>query len=714
LNELAPPWTEAQRLEALESYGILDTPSEPAFDDIAKLAALTCDAPIALVSLVGKERQWFKSELGIGIPETPRSVSICASALREKELLVVPDLTRDPRFADNPLVTGDPYVRFYAGAVLRTPEGLPLGTVCVLDHKPRPHGLKEGQAFTLRVLARQVMMQMQLRRAVAERENALREQEDALEAIRESEERFRVIANSAPVPIWVTSASGPREFTNFAYQEFLGVSYDEALTYDWRRAIHPDHLPRILKEQVAGESSGRTFTLECVYKRADGEWRWLRSISQPRLGSHGERNGFIGIAHDITSSKQAEQDLQQMNQLLEERVNEALAKQAQTEETLRQSQKMEAVGQLTGGIAHDFNNLLAGIVGSLDLMRMRIAQGRTGELDRYLDGAMNSANRAASLTHRLLAFSRRQPLAPRPVDANELIASVEELLRRTTGPSIQIDLGLEAGLWATLCDANQLENAILNLVINARDAMPDGGRVRIETANIYLEERDIVATDEEKPGPYICLSVSDTGVGIDPAILDKVFDPFFTTKPLGQGTGLGLSMIYGFAKQSDGHARIHSEVGRGTSVKIYLPRHQRAGKEAAPTQGEQMEREKLGSATVLVVEDEEIVRSLIVEVLEDLGYRVLEAADGPAGLSVLQSPEPIALLITDVGLPGMNGRQLADAGRERRPGLKTMFITGYAESAMLSSSKLEAGMTVLTKPFAVNALEDHIRKTMQA
>jgi PAS domain S-box-containing protein len=714
LNELAPPWTEAQRLEALESYGILDTPSEPAFDDIAKLAALTCDAPIALVSLVGKERQWFKSELGIGIPETPRSVSICASALREKELLVVPDLTRDPRFADNPLVTGDPYVRFYAGAVLRTPEGLPLGTVCVLDHKPRPQGLKEGQAFTLGVLARQVMMQMQLRRAVAERENALREQEDALEAIRESEERFRVIANSAPVPIWVTSASGPREFTNFAYQEFLGVSYDEALTYDWRRAIHPDHLPRILKEQVAGESSGKTFTLECVYKRADGEWRWLRSISQPRLGSHGERNGFIGIAHDITSSKQAEQDLQQMNQLLEERVNEALAKQAQTEETLRQSQKMEAVGQLTGGIAHDFNNLLAGIVGSLDLMRMRIAQGRTGELDRYLDGAMNSANRAASLTHRLLAFSRRQPLAPRPVDANELIGSVEELLRRTTGPSIQIDLGLEAGLWATLCDANQLENAILNLVINARDAMPDGGRVRIETANIYLEERDIVATDEERPGPYICLSVSDTGVGIDPAILDKVFDPFFTTKPLGQGTGLGLSMIYGFAKQSEGHARIHSEVGRGTSVKIYLPRHQRAGEEAAPLQDQQMERDKVGSATVLVVEDEEIVRSLIVEVLEELGYRVLEAADGPAGLSVLQSQEPIALLITDVGLPGMNGRQLADAGRERRPGLKIMFITGYAESAMLSSSKLETGMTVLTKPFAVNALEDHIRKTMQA
>ncbi|MEA2856089.1 MAG: hypothetical protein QOH98_410, partial [Methylobacteriaceae bacterium] len=364
MNELTPIWTEAQRLEALESYGILDTPPEAAFDDVSKLAAQICDAPIALVSLVGKERQWFKSELGFGMQETPRSVSICATAIRQKDLLVVPDLSQDPRFRDNPLVTGAPHVRFYAGAVLRTPEGLPLGTVCVLDREPRPQGLKEGQAFTLRVLARQVMTQLQLRRAITEREKALGEQEDALDAIRESEERFRVIANSAPVPIWVTSANGPREFTNFAYQEFLGVSYEEALTFDWRRAIHPDHLPRLLKEQVAGESSEKTFTLECVYKRADGEWRWLRSISQPRFGTHGERNGFIGIAHDITASKQAEQDLQQMNQLLEERVAEALAKQALTEETLRQSQKMEAVGQLTGGIAHDFNNLLAGIVGS--------------------------------------------------------------------------------------------------------------------------------------------------------------------------------------------------------------------------------------------------------------------------------------------------------------------------------------------------------------
>jgi PAS domain S-box-containing protein len=714
LNKLAPTWTEEQRLEALESYGILDTPAEPAFDDIAKLAALTCDAPIALVSLVGKERQWFKSEFGIGMQETPRSASICATALQEKELLVVPDLANDPRFSDNTLVTEPPHVRFYAGAVLRTPEGLPLGTVCVLDHEPRPHGLKEGQAFTLRVLARQVMTQMQLRRAVAERENALNEQQDALKTIRESEERFRVIANSAPVPIWVTSASGPREFTNFAYQDFLGVSYDEALTFDWRRAIHPDHLPRLLKEQVEGESSGKTFTLECVYKRADGEWRWLRSISQPRFGLHGERNGFIGIAHDITTSKQAEQDLQRMNQLLEERVAEALAKQAQTEETLRQSQKMEAVGQLTGGIAHDFNNLLAGIVGSLDLMRMRVAQGRTDELDRYLDGAMTSANRAASLTHRLLAFSRRQPLAPRPVDANDLIASIEELLRRTTGPSVQIELGLEAGLWATLCDPNQLENAILNLVINARDAMPDGGRLRIETTNVHLEQADTATEGEVKAGPYVCISVSDTGVGIDPSILDKVFDPFFTTKPLGQGTGLGLSMIYGFAKQSEGHARIHSEVARGTNVKLYLPRHQGAEERAAAFAPEQPTRERLGSETVLVVEDEEIVRALIVEVLQDLGYNVLEAGDGPGGLNILQSPEPIALLITDVGLPGMNGRQLADAGRERRPGLKTMFITGYAENAMLVSGKLEPGMMVVTKPFAVNALEDNIRKMMRA
>jgi CheY-like chemotaxis protein len=327
---------------------------------------------------------------------------------------------------------------------------------------------------------------------------------------------------------------------------------------------------------------------------------------------------------------------------------------------------------------------------------------------------MSSANRAASLTHRLLAFSRRQPLAPRPVNANELVGSMEELLRRTTGPSVQIELGLEAGLWATLCDPNQLENAILNLVINARDAMPDGGRLRIETANVHMEQTDTATEREMGAGPYICIGVSDTGVGIDPAILDKVFDPFFTTKPLGQGTGLGLSMIYGFAKQSEGHARINSEPGRGTTVRLYLPRHQSGDEEAAPSQPESIEPETFKSETVLVVEDEEIVRGLIVEVLQDIGYRVLEAADGPGGLNILQSSDPVALLITDVGLPGMNGRQLADAGRERRPGLKVMFITGYAESAMLASGKLEPGMTVVTKPFAVNALEEHIRKMMQS
>jgi PAS domain S-box-containing protein len=640
-------------------------------------------------------------------------MSICATAIHQGDLFVVPDLKADARFRDNPLVTEKPNVRFYAGAVLRTPEGLPLGTVCVLDREPRPQGLQEGQAFTLRVLARQVMTQMQLRRAIAEREKALREQEDALQAIRESEARFRLIADSAPVPIWVTSPVGPREFVNLAYQEFLGVPYDEALVFDWRHLIHTDDLARIRQEQIAGESSGATFTLEAKYKRADGEWRWLRSVSQPRFGPHGERNGFIGIAHDITSSKQAEHDLQQVNQLLEDRVAEALGQQARIEETLRQSQKMEAVGQLTGGIAHDFNNLLAGIVGSLDLMRTRIAQGRTEGLARYLEGAMSSANRAASLTHRLLAFSRRQPLAPTLVDANELIGSMEELLRRTSGPAIQIEFGLAAGLSATLCDPNQLENAILNLVINARDAMPDGGGLRIETSNVHLSGKDASDPAEAAPGPYIRIAVSDTGVGIEPAILDKVFDPFFTTKPLGQGTGLGLSMIYGFARQSEGHARIESEVGRGTTVTIFLPRHMRADAEPGTAEAEAAGPEKVQSATVLVVEDEEIVRSLLVEVLQDLGYEVLEAADGPAGLNILHSSAPVTLLITDVGLPGMNGRQLADAGRERRPGLKIMFITGYAESAMLSSGRLEPGMAVMTKPFAVSLLEDQIRKLMQ-
>ncbi len=384
------------------------------------------------------------------------------------------------------------------------------------------------------------------------------------------------------------------------------------------------------------------------------------------------------------------------------------------EQALRQSQKMEAVGQLTGGLAHDFNNLLTGISGSLELMRSRITQGRTAELGRYIETATASANRAAALTHRLLAFSRRQTLDPKPTDVNQLVGGMEELLRRTVGPAIQLETSFAAEPWPTLCDPHQLESALLNLVLNARDAMPDGGHLLIETANTALLDRRGAPKDwpprSVPPGEYMALSVADTGTGMPPDVIARAFDPFFTTKPIGQGTGLGLSMIYGFVQQSGGHVRLRSEEEQGTTVAIYLPRHLGAVADEQEARDTSELPEAGASAVVLVVEDEPAVRMIVVDVLSDLGYAVLEAVDGRSGLQILDSGTRIDLLLTDVGLPGgMNGRQLADAARQRRPGLKVLFVTGYAESVAVGDGRMEHGMQVMTKPFAVAALAARVQ-----
>ncbi|MCV4265689.1 GAF domain-containing hybrid sensor histidine kinase/response regulator [Pseudomonas capsici] len=406
--------------------------------------------------------------------------------------------------------------------------------------------------------------------------------------------------------------------------------------------------------------------------------------------------------------RQTEAKLRSLNETLEEHVAERTAKLMQVEEKLRQSQKMEAVGQLTGGLAHDFNNLVAGISGSLELMSKRITQGRLGEIDKYLTAAQNSAKRAAALTHRLLAFSRRQTLEPRPTNVNTLMYGMSELIQRTVGPGIVVETVGAANLWPAFVDASQLENALLNLCLNARDAMPDGGRITIETANQWMDRKAAHAHGMSE-GQYLCLCVSDTGTGMPPEIMAHVFEPFFTTKPIGQGTGLGLSMIYGFAQQSGGQVRISSKVGEGTTLFIYLPRYNGEVLPYEHTLGIGQETAKQPGGTVLLVDDDPTVRMLLADVLNELGHTVIEAADSAAGLKLLRSRMHIDLLVTDVGLPGgMNGRQMADAGLQLRPGLKTLFITGYAENAALGNGQLKAGMQVLTKPFAVEALGERV------
>ena len=410
---------------------------------------------------------------------------------------------------------------------------------------------------------------------------------------------------------------------------------------------------------------------------------------------------------------ESELRLQRTMETLEQQVEERTAQLRSNEEALRQSQKMEAVGQLTGGIAHDFNNMLTGIIGSLELLRRRIARGKLDDLDGLIDLGVTSANRAAGLTHRLLAFSRRQSLDSKPVEINQLVTSMGELLQRSINESIALDMRLDSQLWTAEADPNQLESALLNLVINARDAMPGGGKLVVETTNRHLDNVFTAAYGTLKPGDYVELSVSDTGCGIPEHLMGRVFDPFFTTKPIGQGTGLGLSMIYGFARQSHGHVTLHSEVGKGTTVSLFLPRF--VGELQAP--------EHLNPAlapyanageTVLIVEDDPAVRVLVSAVLKELGYAFVEAGDADTALPIIESDQRIDLLISDVGLPGMNGRQMAEIGRQIRPQLKVLFITGYAEHAAVRGGFLDPGMQLITKPFTFDLLTAKVREMIQA
>lgn len=1073
--------TEAARLAALDAYEILDTPPEDSFDEVAQLASETCGTPIAVVNLIGEGRQFFKAEVGLGVRSTPLESSFCAKAILENEFLVVPDATKDPRFDCNPLVTGEPGLRFYAGALLRTNEGHAIGTVCVLDFQPRE--ITPLQERTLRVLARQVMKQLELRRALAQRDAAARD-------ARESDSRQRQILDSAidyaifttdlggAVTAWNTGAEAilgwsetemlgrsaetiftpedvacgvpEREMASarergrgnderwhirkdgsrfFAFgelmplrseagahvgylkilrdrtrqregeertreternlaeaqertrlaveatgigifdfvpgtgsltwdarvRELFGVGPDENVTYEgtflaglhpddreaadaavrsaldpagpgafdieyrtvsftdgrvrwlsargrstfdgpdpvrfvgsvrdvtsrreaeialrateeryrlvtratndaiwdwdlvrdhvlwnealataygydlarvertgawWLDKIHPEDRART-EEDIRSTISGtkNEWSHEYRFRRADGTYADVLDRGYMVRGSRGEPVRMIGAMLDLSERKRDERRLREANALLESRVEErtrerdrswrmtqdiqvvidrdgvfkavnpafttilgwtsddvlgrpvfefvipedeavtdralrqarveslpivenryrhkdggfrwiswvaapeadliyasgrhvtAEREQAEAlraaEEALRQAQKMEAVGQLTGSLAHDFNNLLAGISGSLELMQTRMAQGRFTELDRYMGAAQGAAKRAAALTHRLLAFSRRQTLDPKPTDVNRLVAGMEELVRRTVGPAVTVEVVAAGGLWATLVDPPQLENALLNLCINARDAMPDGGRLTVETGNRWLDHRAAKERDLP-PGQYVSLCVSDTGTGMTPDVIAKAFDPFFTTKPIGQGTGLGLSMIYGFARQSGGQVRIYSEPENGSMICIYLPRLVGAVEIVEPLPEFATAPRAGRGETVLVVDDEPTVRMLVTEVLQELGYAAIEAADGPSGLKVLQSDVRIDLLVTDVGLPGgMNGRQMADAARVKRPDLRVLFITGYAENAAVGNGHLEPGMEVLTKPFAMEALASRIKE----
>jgi PAS domain S-box-containing protein len=522
--------------------------------------------------------------------------------------------------------------------------------------------------------------------------------------LRASEEQFRTMAQAVPNHVWTANADGEIEWVNDQVYAYTGAPRGTFSGRGWSRIVHMDDLAGAERRWGRAVATGETFQTEYRLRRADGQWRWHLARAVAIKEDGGSVTRWIGTDTDI-------QDQKDVNATLELRVAERTGQLRQAEEALRQSQKMEAVGQLTGGIAHDFNNLLQAITGSLERVQHRVATGRYAEIDRFLKASMEAASRAAALTHRLLAFSRRQTLDPRPTDVNRLIGSMEELITRTMGPAVTVEVVGAVGLWPIRVDGSQLENSLLNLCINARDAMPDGGRLTIETANKWLDENASRERDMP-PGQYISLCVTDTGVGIPSAVMPRIFDPFFTTKPAGSGTGLGLSMVYGFVRQSGGQVRVYSEVGKGTTMCLYFPRYMG---EVVPEGDEAGAPVEHGwGEVILLVDDEPTVRMLVAEVLVENNYRVLEAGDGPSALRVLESGQRIDFMITDVGLPGgMNGRQLAEAARTIRTGLKVLFITGYAENATRGIWQLEPGMQVLAKPFPMTTLANKVREMLE-
>jgi signal transduction histidine kinase len=522
----------------------------------------------------------------------------------------------------------------------------------------------------------------------------------------------------------------PKALIMYGLEKFDG-RYDT-----WIATVYREDVIRVRNVITeAFEAKTREFELDFrIIRQSDHEMRWLLARRLAFYDEAGKPYRVVGVSIDVTDRKRELVELRNFTETLDAAVkqrtyeleartreleaeNEARRK---AEELLRQAQKMEAVGQLTGGVAHDFNNLLTIMQGGLEMIARQVpildASPAASRIVRGKDMALEAVQRATRLTERLLAFARRQPLEPKAIDANRLVGGVCELLRRMVGETIALETVLSAGLWITQADVNQLENAILNLVLNARDAMPNGGKVTIETTNAHLDDAYVRKLAEPvKAGQYVMISVSDTGAGMDANTLQRAFEPFFTTKGIGKGTGLGLSQVYGFVRQSTGHVAIYSEVGEGTTVKIYLPRYHGAEDVAEESRTAASDRQSLGAETILVVEDDEALRVYTVEILGDLGYSVLEAASAAAALEIIGRGPDIDLLFTDIVMPGgMNGRQLGDEAMRQKPKLKVLFTTGYTANAIVHHGRLDHDVELISKPFTNETLGRKIRTILDA
>jgi PAS domain S-box-containing protein len=672
-----------RRLAALERYRVLDTPRESGFDDLALLASEICGTPIAVVNLIGSGRQWFKAEVGLGVDETPLDTSFCATAILEEDFLIVPDATKDPRFACNPLVTGEPGLRFYAGALLKTPEDVAIGTLCVLDYEPRI--LSETQQRALRRLAGQIMAQLELRLLLLDRQAANQEMERRIEAsIQERSlaqvERDRAWAQSQDL-LAVVAQSGEFIAVNSQWRSHLGWDEQDLIGRLFADFTHPEDLEGTLAAFAGIFETPLVTPYEYRLRHKDGGFRWFAWTA-----SFADGQVYASGRATTAQHEQAE----------------ALAS---AEDALRQSQKLEAIGQLTGGVAHDFNNLLTVIRGSVDLLR-RDDLSKAKRV-RYIDAIGDTADRAAKLTSQLLAFARRQALLPELFDAGASLVAAASLLQTMTGSRVTLDLQVPDEPYFILADRSQFDTAIVNMGINARDAMQGDGRLTISTRAV--SSIPPIMGQSAIGGEYISVTIADTGEGIPSDRLSRIFEPFFTTKEVGLGTGLGLSQVIGFAKQSGGDIRVDSVVGEGTEFTLYLPRSQ-DGPKLVREDNENRARILGEGACVLVVEDNEQVGEFATAALKELGYSTELATDGFKALAALDArPGRFHIVFSDVVMPGMTGLELGRAVRDRHPDVAFVLTSGY--SHVLAQDDRH-GFELLHKPYSVEQLSRVLRRVV--
>jgi PAS domain S-box-containing protein len=710
-----------RRLNALAQFGELALKS-PSLDEILQQAcglvrdALNTDfAKIMMLCDDGRSLQvragvgWQSHVVGqLKVPADPGLSE--GYAFHSKNPVISADVSLEKRFRYAPFLL-EHGVQALANVPILVVDGKsPFGIFEVASKTPRAFPPRD--VYFLRTYANFIA-------GAVERFRALDEIKASELALRSSEEHFRVAVELNPQIIWTADAKGGVTSFDQRWLQLTGLTRDQALESGWLQVCHRDYKQQMADAWAHSVQTKAPYDVSAPLRKNGDEYGWFRIRAFPQLDGQGECLQWYGTIEDIEERVRLESALRDWNETLEERVVErtlALVKEQgereATEEKLRQSQKMEAVGQLTGGLAHDFNNMLAGTLGSLELMQLRLSQGKVDKLPSYIDLAKSTVQRAAALTHRLLAFSRQQTLEPKVIHPNKLVAGLEDLLRRTVGPGIELETLLSAN-GSILCDPNQLENAILNLAINARDAMPNGGSLSIKTSHAKVE-RPLPRGQDLPDGDYISITVTDSGTGMTREVMERAFDPFFTTKQSGEGTGLGLSMIYGFVQQSGGHTQISSQMGSGTSIVLNFPMHRIAADDISFQSRTSKPLPRATGETVLLVDDELVVRQVMIELLTDLGYTVPEAIDGRSALSRAEKLEHIDLLVTDIGLPGgLDGQQLAALLRVRHPQLKVLFITGFAKNLQLNENAKPA-THVLAKPFSINDFSERIRAILGA